>query len=120
MFQVSPEHDAAVADLPAEDVFAGRWRGETAVAEGCGFEAVEPAGVDFEAVGGDQVGFDAGYEGGGEAGDGREEGGCRVAVLVAETEGVEGGEEDGVGVEGEEERDLRDGEGPEEVWGGVL
>lgn len=40
------------------------------------------------------------------------------AVLVAEAEAVEGGDEEGVGSEGEEEGDLGDWVSPEEKWGG--
>lgn len=38
---------------------------------------------------------------------------------MAETEGVQGRQDRGVGVEREEEGDLGDGVGPEEVWGGA-
>lgn len=38
---------------------------------------------------------------------------------MTEAEGVQGGQDRGVGVEREEEGDLADGTGPEEVWGGA-
>lgn len=78
-----------------------------------------PGGEDVAAVGADEELLDPGREGWGKARERREQEGVGVAVLMAETERVQSRQDRGVGVEREEEGDLADGMGPEEVWSGA-